>query len=499
MSELRLAARGISKRFGSTLALNDVSFEARPGEVHAIVGQNGAGKSTLMNVLAGATRPDSGRIELDGVAYAPRDPSDAKRQGVAIVHQEAALCPALTVAENVLLGVEPVRAGFIDRKLARERCERALELVAPAERRAALRADARASELGPAEQQLVAIARALAQSDCRLLILDEPTSRLGLADTEQLFAVVRRLSASGITVLYISHFLEELRRIAERFTVVRDGQAVQSGTIADTPVEELVRLMAGRAALASFTRTPAEKGEVVLELDGLAGKRLPRAASLQLSRGEVLGIAGLVGSGRSELLRAVFGLDAVKSGRIKFGALVGPASPARRLAQGLGLLSEDRKLEGLALELSVADNLTLSRLDPFGPWGLVLPARQAAAAERWVEQLGIRCHDVAQPARGLSGGNQQKLALARLLHHDVDVLLLDEPTRGIDIASRTEIYRFIDGLLQRKKAVILVSSQFPELLSLCDRIAVMKRGVLGPAKAASELDEHRLLLEATGT
>jgi ribose transport system ATP-binding protein len=499
MGELRLSARGISKRFGSTIALNDVSFEARAGEVHAIVGQNGAGKSTLMSVLAGAIRADSGQLELDGVPYAPRDPSDAKRQGVAIVHQEAALCPALTVAENVLLGVEPVRAGVIDRKLARERCERALELVAPAERRLALRADAPASELGPAEQQLVAIARALAQSDCRLLILDEPTSRLGLADTDQLFAVVRRLTRSGISVLYISHFLEELRRIADRYTVIRDGQTVQSGTIADTPVEELVRLMAGRAVEANFVRSPAEKGGVVLELDGLSGRRLPISASLELFRGEVLGLAGLVGSGRSELLRAVFGLDAVKSGRIKVGAVIGPASPARRLAQGLGLLSEDRKLEGLALELSVADNLTLSKLEPFGPWGLVLPARQAAAAKRWVDQLGIRCHDVAQPARGLSGGNQQKLALARLLHHDVDVLLLDEPTRGIDIASRSEIYRFIDGLLQRKKAVILVSSQFPELLSLCDRIAVMKRGVLGPARPASELDEHRLLLEATAT
>jgi ribose transport system ATP-binding protein len=499
MSVLRLAARGISKRFGSTIALRDVSFEARPGEVHAIVGQNGAGKSTLMSVLAGAVRPDSGGLELDGVAYAPRDPSDAKRHGVAIVHQEAALCPALTVAENVLLGVEPTRAGIIDRRVARERCERALDLVAPAERRLALRADARAADLGPAEQQLVAIARALAQSDCRLLILDEPTSRLGLSDTEQLFAVVRRLSKSGITVLYISHFLEELRKIADHFTVLRDGQTVQSGAIEGTPAEELVRLMAGRAVEASFVRNAAEQGEVVLELDRLAGHRLPIAASLELHRGEALGIAGLVGSGRSELLRAVFGLERVSSGLVRVGALIGPASPARRLAQGMGLLSEDRKLEGLALELSVADNLTLSKLEPFGPWGLVFPRRQAAEAARWVDQLGIRCRDVGQAASGLSGGNQQKLALARLLHHDVDVLLLDEPTRGIDVASRTEIYRFIDGLLQRKKAVILVSSQFPELLSLCDRIAVMKRGVLGPAREVKELNEHRLLLEATGT
>ncbi len=494
---LRLAARGISKKFGSTIALSEVSFQAEAGEVHAIVGQNGAGKSTLMNVLAGALRPDSGSLELDGVAYAPKDPSQARQQGVAIVHQEAALCPALTVAENVLLGVESTKRGLIDRRAAHERTERALDLVAPAERRLALRPEVRAAELGPAEQQLVAIARALAQSERRLLILDEPTSRLGLADTEQLFAVVRRLAENGITVLYISHFLEELRRIADRFTVLRDGKTVKSGAIADTPVEELVELMAGRAVEAEFARKPAARGKVVLKVEELSGKRLPVGASLELAQGEALGIAGLVGSGRSELLRAVFGLEPVKSGRVRVGALIGPASPARRLAQGVGLLSEDRKIEGLALELSVADNLTLSKLEPFGPFGLVLPERQAAAARRWVEQLSVRCRDVAQPVRALSGGNQQKVALLRLLHHDVDVLLLDEPTRGIDVASRNDIYHFIDGLLARQKAVIIVSSQFPELLLLCDRIAVMKRGVLGPARPVAELDEHRLLLEAT--
>ena len=465
MSELRLAARGVSKRFGSTIALNEVSFEARPGEVHAIVGQNGAGKSTLMNMLAGAVRPDSGRLELDGVAYAPRDPSDAKRQGVAIVHQEAALCPALSVAENVLLGVEPARAGIIDRKLARERCERALELVAPAERRAALRAEAPAAELGPAEQQLVAIARALAQSDCRLLILDEPTSRLGLADTEQLFAVVRRLSQSGITVLYISHFLEEVRKIADRFTVVRDGRTVQSGTIADTPAEELVRLMAGRAVEANFARSAVAKGEVVLELDQLAGHRLPIAASLALARGEVLGIAGLVGSGRSELLRAIFGLDRVKSGRIKVGA----ARSDRRLRRGAwrkawgsqrGSQAGRARPRAFGRRQSHAVEARSVRSVGSGAAGATSASRHSAGSTSSGSAVATSASLLAACRAAIS----RKLALARLLHHDVDVLLLDEPTRGIDVASRTEIYRFIDGLLQRKKAVILVSSQLPELL-----------------------------------
>jgi ribose transport system ATP-binding protein len=309
--------------------------------------------------------------------------------------------------------------------------------------------------------------------------------------------LIRSLRAQGLAILYISHFLEEVAQIADRYTVLRDGRSVASGDMAGIGLEDIVKLMAGRAIEQVFPRSKRTPGEPVLELSELAGVQKPISASLVLRRGEVLGIAGLVGAGRSELLRAVFGLDPVKHGRIRLGAYVGAASPARRLAQGMGLLSEDRTLEGLALSLSVAENLTLSRPLPSGSL-FVSPRLQRRTARRWIERLDIRCQGPAQPCAELSGGNQQKVALARLLHHDVDVLLLDEPTRGIDLASRAEIYGLIDELAARGKALLVVSSTLPELLGLCDRIHVMHRGVLGPAQQAADLDEHSLLLQATG-
>jgi ribose transport system ATP-binding protein len=494
----RLCVRGLSKAFGPTRALVDVTLDAAPGEVHAVLGENGAGKSTLMGVLAGALQPDAGEIVIDGERHQPTGPRDARRSGVGIVYQEPQLCPHLTVAENVLLGEEPTRAGLVERSRLRALTELALAQVAVAERDVALCPDDLVLDLSASDRQLVEIARALAQTDCRLLILDEPTSRLAADDVERLFAAIRGLRERGTTILYVSHFLEEVQRIADRFTVLRDGQTVGSGNMAATSLDDIVRLMAGRSTDQAFVRSARERGETVLELGELCGVPLPRSASLTLARGEVLGIAGLVGSGRTELLRALFGLDPIQSGSLRILAYAGPASPAARLRQGVGLLSEDRKREGLAVGLSIADNLTLSRLTGLGPAGLVLPARQRTVTRTWVERLGIRCRRVTQAAMELSGGNQQKLALARLLYHDVDVLLLDEPTRGIDVTSRIEVYRLIDELAARGKAVLMVSSYLPELHSICDRIAVMHRGVLGPARAVAELSEHAVLKEATG-
>ncbi|HEV8246045.1 MAG TPA: sugar ABC transporter ATP-binding protein [Polyangiaceae bacterium] len=493
----RLMARSLSKRFGPTLALDDVAFEAKAGEVHAVIGENGAGKSTLMKILAGAVTADAGAIELDGAPYAPAGPFEARAAGVAIVYQEPLLCPDLSVAENVLLGSEPTRLGFVRRAEARVLTERALELVRTEDQKRHLRAETLVSQLSPSERQLVAIARALAQSRCRVLILDEPTASLTREDTERLFAVVRRLAQSGISVLYISHFLEEVERIAQAYTVLRDGRSVGSGRIENVTREGLVGAMAGRRVEELFPRSARSPGDVVLALDRLAGEKLPLSASLELRRGEVLGIAGLVGSGRSELLRAVFGLDPVRHGQIRVGAYLGPASPLRRLGQGVGMLSEDRKGEGLAERLSIGENLTLSDLSRLGPLGLVLPSKRRAVARALVERLGIRCRDVDQKVQDLSGGNQQKVALARLLYHDVDVLLMDEPTRGIDVGSRASVYRIIDELAAQGKAVVVVSSYLPELLGIADRIAVMSRGQLGPARNAVDLTENALLLEAT--
>ena len=484
-----LQVRGLSKSFGPTLALDEVTLEAHAGQVHAVLGENGAGKSTLMKILAGAIRPDRGTMRLGAAAFAPPDPLAARAAGVAIVYQEPQLCDHLSVADNVLLGIEQCRWGLVDRAATGQRTSEVLAQLGGEDQPALLRPEQLVGSLGAGARQLVAIARALVQSDCRVLILDEPTSSLGAADAERLFGTIDKLRAAGVCILYISHFLEEVERVADRYTVLRDGRGVGSGAMKETSVEQLVELMVGREVGPLWSRSEREPGETVLQLE----------ASLELQAGQVLGIAGLVGSGRTELLRAIFGLAPVLSGHIKLGAFVGPASPARRLAQGVGMLSEDRKSEGLAASMSLADNLTLSRLQGLGPAGLVLPSRQLAAASKWIERLGVRCRDARQPVADLSGGNQQKVALARLLHHDVDVLLLDEPTRGIDVASRSEIYRVIDELATAGKAVLVVSSYLPELLGICDSIAVMQRGVLGPAREVAELDQQSLLMEATGT
>jgi ribose transport system ATP-binding protein len=487
----RLEMRGVRKRFGATVALDGVDFSVRAGEAHALLGQNGAGKSTLMKILSGAIAPDEGTLALDGRPYRPRDPLEGRRMGVAMIYQELALAPHLSVEDNIVLGMEPARLGILRGAETRRRAAEALAALNHPE----LSPGARVGALPIARRQIVEIARALAVG-CRVLILDEPTSSIPRRDADALFERLDRLRAQGLAVVYISHFIEECKRVAGRYTVLRDGRTVGSGPLDAAAPAELVGLMVGRTVAQLYPRSERRSGEEVLSAAALAGTDKPLDASFTLRRGEVLGIAGLVGAGRTELLRAVFGLDPVVRGDVRVGAFAGPASPSRRWAQGVGLVSEDRKTEGLATGLTVADNLTLTRL---GAW--TLPSRQAAAAARWMEALDIRGRGPRQKVSELSGGNQQKVAVARLLHHDVDVLLLDEPTRGIDVGSKAQIYRLIDDLVARArppKAVLLVSSYLPELLGLCDRIAVMCRGRLGPARPAGALTEHQLMLEAAG-
>jgi ribose transport system ATP-binding protein len=327
-------------------------------------------------------------------------------------------------------------------------------------------------------------------------VLDEPTSSLGRKDALRLFEVIADLARQGHAVVYISHFIEEVKQVADRIVVLRDGRVAGAGRAADLPAAVIVSLMVGRAVEDMYPRTPRQRGELLLEATGFAD------GSFALHRGEVLGIAGLVGAGRTRLLRSIFGLDPVKSGRVRVGAWTGVPDPRGQWQRGVGFLSEDRKGEGLALGLSVAHNLTASRLTRLGPGPFVVPSRMDAAASAWIDRFGIVCSGPRQPAGDLSGGNQQKVAFARLLHHDVDVLILDEPTRGIDVGSKAQIYRILDSLVtapsRSPKAVLLVSSYLPELLALCDRIAVMRRGRLGQARPATDWDEHRLMMDATG-
>ncbi len=498
---IRLLMQGISKRFGATVALDSVDLAVEAGEVRALVGENGAGKSTLMKVLSGACRPDAGVMFLDGEPYEPRSPLEGRAAGVAMIYQELSLARHLSIEENILLGMEPSRGPLLRWDRLRASALEAMDQLGLGD----LDPRTRVSALSVAEQQLVELARALAIG-CRVLVLDEPTSSLTRRDVPRLFALIRRLKERGYAVVYISHFLEEITEVSDCYTVLRDGRVAGTGRTAEVTTDRLAALMVGRPMEDMYVRSSRQPGEVVLTVESLAGSPLPIAASFELRRGEVLGIAGLVGAGRTQLLRAIFGLDPVRAGRVRVAGWLGPVGPAERWRQGVGLVSEDRKQEGLALGLSVADNITLSRLEGLGPWGLVLPSRQARTAATWIERLGIRCRSPEQRLADLSGGNQQKAALARLLYHDVDVLLLDEPTRGIDVGSKAEIYRLIDRLAAGDarqgippRAILMVSSYLPELLGVCDRIAVMCRGYLGPARPVEEWSEHEIMVQATGT
>jgi ribose transport system ATP-binding protein len=484
-----LVMRDVAKSFGAARALDGVSLEAAAGEVHALVGENGAGKSTLMKVLSGAHRPDAGTMSLGGQPYAPRDPREARRRGVAMIYQELAIAPHLTVEANVMLGRERTTAGLVRRREHRRRAREALAMLSHAE----IAPEAVAGRLPLAAQQLVEVARALV-SDARVIVLDEPTAVLGESDAARLFAVIDRLRERGLAILYISHFLEEVRRVAQAYTVLRDGRTVATGRMADATTSGLVGAMLGRPLGEMFPKVPHEPGAPALTATGLAGERLPRRVDLEARRGEILGIAGLVGAGRTETLRVLFGLDAQRAGRVRvLDRDAGRAAPHRRIAQGLGLLSEDRKGEGLAIRRGVDDNLTLSSLRKYGRWGWLDLRARRAATEAWMRRLNIRARDAAVPVASLSGGNQQKVAIGRLLDQDAEVLLLDEPTRGVDVGSKVEIYRLMGELAARGKAVVMVSSYLPELLGVCDRIAAMRRGVLAEVRPASEWTEHALL------
>lgn len=489
----RLCVRALHKRFGPTLALNGVNLDVAAGEVHALVGENGAGKSTLLKALAGVHLADTGSMEIDGMMHLPLDPAEARAAGLAIIHQELALAPHLSIAENLFLGREPRRGWLVDRAALRAQSLLALARVG----REHLDPDQLVSVLPPADKQLVEIARALTQ-DVRVLVLDEPTSSLTQEDVGPLLQRLRALASTGVAVLYVSHVFEELFAVADRYTVLRDGQTVATGSMQEIDHDGLVASMVGRNVEQLYHRTPCEPGEVVLQLEGLAGHSLPTHASLTLRRGEVLGIAGLVGAGRTELLRCIFGLADVVSGKIRVAAYDGFCSPRERWQQGVGLLSEDRKHEGLALSQSLADNLWLPCLSRRAKRGFLSERSLRQDAEPWLQRVGVKYRDPAQAIRELSGGNQQKIALARLLAADCDVLLLDEPTRGVDVGAKAEIYKLIDELAhQQQKAVLVVSSYLPELLGLADRIATVTRGDVLPAMPVAELDEHKLLTQMT--
>ncbi len=490
----RLRMVGVRKNFGATRALNGVSLEVHPGEIHALIGENGAGKSTLMKILSGACQPDAGVIQLDGQPFMPADPLHARRRGIAMIYQELNLAPHLSVEENILLGEEPATWGWVNRGRRHELARAALAEL----HHDTIPLDAPVSQLTIAEQQVVEIARALV-GESRLVIMDEPTSSLTQVDTENLFRVIGKLRERGVSVIYISHFLEECQQLCDHYTVLRDGESVGAGGMSSINLSEIIRLMVGRDIQDIFPRTPHSIGKPVFEVDELAGERKPRSVSFALREGEILGIAGLIGAGRTETLRVSFGLDDIERGSVfVLGQERTRATPAARLSQGIGLLSENRKEEGLMLNRNVADNLMATRYRTVSRLGLINTRRQLQTARDWMRRLDVRAQSPSQRISELSGGNQQKIALGRLLHHDARILLLDEPTRGIDVGSKAAIYKLMGELAAAGKALVFVSSYLPELLGVCDTIAVMCRGVLSDVRPVDQWTEHSIIKAAIG-
>ncbi len=487
-----LQADRLSKAY-TTPALVDVSLELRGGFVHALVGENGAGKSTLSRILAGLATPDAGRMLLGGEPYAPAGKAAAARRGVAIVLQELNLVETLTVAEQVLFGSIPSRLGFVDRRALREQARVALGRVGLLE----LEPKRSVSSLGVGQRQMLAVAAALA-APCRVLILDEPTAALGEHEAERLFAEMERLKGEGAAILYVSHRLEEVRRLADCVTVLRDGRVVATRQRGETTNAELVQLMVGRepGSRTAAGALSARSVDPVLRVRGLRRGETLRDVGFDLWRGEILGLAGLMGSGRTETVRAIFGADAVEAGEIELLGQRLPwlfRSPKEAVLHGIALVTENRKDEGLLLSLSVRANLTLTRLGQLSRRGFLRPGAERAAARALVSRLGIKCASVEQPVGELSGGNQQKVVLGRWLDRDFDVLLCDEPTRGVDVAARAEIHELLWELARSDKAVLVVSSEIEELRALCDRIVVLSAGRVAGTFEREGFDQDAIL------
>jgi ribose transport system ATP-binding protein len=479
---------GIDKSFPGVQALDSAELGVLPGEVHVLLGENGAGKSTLMKILCGQYAADSGEVVFGDVAIDPSGPLEAERLGLVMIHQELNLVPGLTVAENIFLGHEPTTAGLIgDRTM----CEGSRGLLARLKCR--IDPDAPVSELSVAEQQLVEIARAL-QRQARLLVMDEPSAALSDSEIDALFAVIRDLVSDGVPVIYISHRMPEIFAIGDRVTVMRDGKTVGTRTVQSTDVSELIRLMVGRTIAERVPKREVAMGDVVLEIDELSGPPFPKPISLAVREGEILGVAGLMGSGRTELAKAIFGADPTDGGTVTVaGIQLTGHGPAESIAAGLGFLTEDRKQQGLVLQCTVTENISLTSLDEVSRAGVIHLGAEHELARSEVDRLRIRVASLDQTIINLSGGNQQKVVLARWLAARCRVLLFDEPTRGIDVGAKAEIYELIGELVQNGVAILLISSEMPELLGLSDRVAVMHEGVLQGILPRAKATQERIM------
>ena len=485
----------IVKSFPGVRALDGVSFDVRAGEVHALVGENGAGKSTLMKILAGAYIADGGTIAVDGKTIAMTGPKDAERAGIGMIYQEFNLVPDLGVIENIVLGIEPVRGWFLDPGAAAARATAIL-----AELGITLPLDRPARRLSVAEQQLTEIAKALVRH-ARLIVMDEPTAALTERETDALFALIATLKAQGVAFVYISHRLEELPRIADRITVIRDGKAIETRPIAEMPQNEMIRLMVGRSLEAHFPELPpvAPDAPVRLAVRDLHAASNVNGVSFAVRRGEIVGLAGLVGAGRTEIVRAIAGADIATGGEITVdGKTVVVRSPHAGIEAGIALITEDRKAQGLVLGMTVRENTTLAHLASYSSGPFIDRAAEVDVTNHEIAELRVRTPSSEQAVRNLSGGNQQKVVLAKWLIGDAHVFLFDEPTRGVDVGAKAEIYALMLQLLARGAAIVMVSSELPEVLGMSHRVLVVRDGTIAGEFARADATPAKVIALAAG-
>jgi rhamnose transport system ATP-binding protein len=483
-----------TKSFGAVKALEDGSITLYPGEAHALLGENGAGKSTLVKILAGVHQPDSGRLVIDGSEVTFAGPAAAQTAGISIIYQEPTLFPDLTVAENIFIGRQPLQAG---RRIDRGQM---IDEAAQSFKRLGVTIDPRrpARGLSVADQQMVEIAKALS-FQARIFVMDEPTAALSSAEVSRLFDVVRTLRDEGAAVLFISHRLEEVFAVCQRVTIMRDGRFVRTDPIEDLTVDAIIRSMVGRDLSALFPKTLTDRGEPVLQVERLTREGVFTDVTFDVHAGEIVALAGLVGAGRSEVARAIFGIDRRDAGTVRIqGRELASGSPVAAMDAGIGFVPEDRRQQGLVMDLGIDHNVALASLARLGRYGLIRRSAERALAAEWAVRLQLKYGHLANPAWTLSGGNQQKVVLAKWLARKPKLLIVDEPTRGIDVGTKAEVHRLLDELVSQGVAVLMISSELPEVLGMADRVLVIREGRLVAELRRAEADEASIMRAATG-
>jgi rhamnose transport system ATP-binding protein len=490
----RLVLENATKSFGAVRALEDGSVTLRAGEAHALVGENGAGKSTLVKILAGVYHPDAGRLLIDGRPVEFAGPGAARDAGVSIIYQEPTLFPDLTVAENIFMGRQPLGSG---RRIDRGEMRREAEAIF-ARLGVELDPDRIARGLSVADQQIVEIAKALS-FNAKVLVMDEPTAALTSVEVARLFQVMATLCDQGAAVLFISHRLEEVFASCQRVTIMRDGRFVRTALVADVTIDDIIRAMVGRDLDALFPKTATVAGEVILEVDDLASEGVFEHISFTVRRGEIVALAGLVGAGRTEVARAVFGIDRRSSGSVRFeGKELPNGRPLAAMNAGIALVPEDRRQQGLVMDMGIDQNVALASLSRLSRGGLIRRLRERELAVTWARRLQLKYGRMRNTVSTLSGGNQQKVVLGKWLARDPRLLIIDEPTRGIDVGTKAEVHRILDGLVADGMAVLMISSELPEVLGMADRVIVLREGRITAELTRAEADETTIMRAATG-